>query len=274
MKKHLIKYVIWTYVVFFLSIAVIGAVLTLTKSQVLFRTLQTIAAWVPTFVLMGMFRKIYLGDTWKDYVKRQFSDRIKASTVISIVLLYSGVFLASLLFTSVTQKVPVYTLVQSSWMTILGLFGINIVSGATGEEIGWRGFILTELQKRHSPLKSAVIVGVVWGFWHTLIWLVSGFTGWQLVQYIVCFLVTGIAASIITAAFYNLNRNLVIPMLTHQLLNFFLGMQTGDILHIFRVTAIAYSIAAIVLILVNYRKCLYGNTQKKPVCKSSAMAGS
>jgi membrane protease YdiL (CAAX protease family) len=35
-----------------------------------------------------------------------------------------------------------------------------------GEEIGWRGFALPQLQTRYNALVSAMIVGVIWGFWH------------------------------------------------------------------------------------------------------------
>ncbi len=34
------------------------------------------------------------------------------------------------------------------------------------EETGWRGFALPELQKKHSPLKSSVLVGAMWMAWH------------------------------------------------------------------------------------------------------------
>ena len=35
------------------------------------------------------------------------------------------------------------------------------------EEIGWRGFLLPHLLKRHSPLVSTLLVGLVWGgLWH------------------------------------------------------------------------------------------------------------
>lgn len=35
-----------------------------------------------------------------------------------------------------------------------------------GEETGWTGFALPRLQKRFSPWLSAVILGVIWAFWH------------------------------------------------------------------------------------------------------------
>ena len=37
---------------------------------------------------------------------------------------------------------------------------------ANGEEMGWRGYVLPRLQAVRGPLTSALIVGVIWGFWH------------------------------------------------------------------------------------------------------------
>src|SRR6185437_14805264 len=43
-----------------------------------------------------------------------------------------------------------------------------IRDGATvlGEEIGWRGFLVPELAKRHSFAATALISGLIWGLWH------------------------------------------------------------------------------------------------------------
>ncbi|WP_168203275.1 CPBP family intramembrane glutamic endopeptidase [Oceanispirochaeta crateris] len=37
---------------------------------------------------------------------------------------------------------------------------------AAGEEIGWRGFLVPELLKRYSPLKTSLIVSVIWALYH------------------------------------------------------------------------------------------------------------
>lgn len=263
MNKLIRRYVIWTYLIFFISIMIIGLVLTATKSQALVKILQTIAAWIPTFIFVAMFRKIYPEDNLKAYVKRMFSRRIKASTLVCIFLVFLSVFLGSLYLRSSVEKVPIGTLLNASWISLMVLFGTNLISGPMGEEIGWRGFLLNEFQKKHSPLKSAIIVGVIWSFWHTFLWLVSGYAGLELLQYIASFLITGVSVSIITTAFYNMNRNIAIPMLTHQLLNYLLGIQTGDVLNILTASSTFYFIAAAVLIAVNHKNCLYGIRQGK-----------
>lgn len=37
---------------------------------------------------------------------------------------------------------------------------------ALGEEPGWRGFALPELQRRHAPLRASLILGAIWAVWH------------------------------------------------------------------------------------------------------------
>jgi len=43
---------------------------------------------------------------------------------------------------------------------------IKDLATVLGEEIGWRGFLVPELAKRHSFLKTALNSGTVWALWH------------------------------------------------------------------------------------------------------------
>lgn len=233
------------------------------KNETLAEILKVVSAWTATFVFIAMFRKIYPKDNLIRYIKRQFSERVKISTVLSVIQLQFFIFLGSLLFTSTTQNVPLKAQVTTSVITLIVIFGKNLISGPLGEELGWRGFVLNELQKKYSPLKSAIIIGVIWGLWHTPLWFLSGYSGLQLVQYIICFMIHIIAGSIIITTFYNWNHNLFIPIIIHQLFNYFTTIQTGNLLHNITVTALAYFIVAVILVLVNYKNCLYGRCATK-----------
>lgn len=58
----------------------------------------------------------------------------------------------------ITEKLPGFNVFQTAgvWMLTFGI----------GEESGWRGYLLPELNKRFSILKASLIVAGVWMLWH------------------------------------------------------------------------------------------------------------
>ena len=48
---------------------------------------------------------------------------------------------------------------------VAGLWVLLVLAGL-GEEAGWRGFALPELERTHSPLAATLIVAVAWAGWH------------------------------------------------------------------------------------------------------------
>lgn len=53
----------------------------------------------------------------------------------------------------------------NSWI-LFAHFALQFVVVATGEEIGWRGWLLPQLMSRMSRLRAALGTGVIWGLWH------------------------------------------------------------------------------------------------------------
>jgi membrane protease YdiL (CAAX protease family) len=43
---------------------------------------------------------------------------------------------------------------------------------AIGEELGWRGYAQPHLETRHSGVVAAILVGILWGFWHLPIFFI------------------------------------------------------------------------------------------------------
>jgi len=53
---------------------------------------------------------------------------------------------------------------------------ILTIFAGMGEEFGWRGFALPRLQARYNALVSSLIIGLIWGIWHTPLFLTQGTT--------------------------------------------------------------------------------------------------
>ncbi|WP_258278691.1 CPBP family intramembrane glutamic endopeptidase [Paenibacillus sp. SC116] len=250
------KYILWTYGIFYAFLLLIGMSMFVLKSQPAAEVLKVLSAWTATFVFIVMFRNIYPQGDLREFIKSQFRTRINLSTIVCIILLQIFILVGSLLAIQAVWNVPIHEQLATSWTTLLILFGYNLILGPLGEELGWSGYVLNELQKSFCPLKSAIIVGVTWGFWHAPLWLMSEYSGMQLVLYMVFFMIAIISIQIIMTVFYNLNHNLVIPILVHQLFNYFMAVQTGDRLQILLVTALFYFVVAVGLVFATRNKLL------------------
>lgn len=115
------------------------------------------------------------------------------------------------------------------------------------------GFSFRRAGKNHQSLIASIILGLVWSGWHFPLWLMSGYSGMDLVQYILFFILWCIAQSIIITLLYKWNTNLLIPMIFHFFSNYFLGLQKEDLLMLLKVNASLCLVAAIICGLILYR---------------------
>jgi uncharacterized protein len=87
----------------------------------------------------------------------------------SVVLFLAAQLITKLLGLSVTIALPPVEL--SPYVIFSG--AVNFLAN-TCEEIGWRGFALPHLQKRHNALYATLIVGMLWGLWHLPLVFLAG----------------------------------------------------------------------------------------------------
>lgn len=242
------------YFCFFFT--VIGAGIVFGAPEGLTTLFQIIAAWSPTLALLILFKRIYPGMQLMQFAKNQFSGKIRLPVLGTVVVIQVMITVSAMLLLSVIKGASTIFSFMPIGMIILAFLN-DLVRGPLGEELGWRGYALNELQKKYSPLKSSIVVGVLWGFWHTPLWIASGYTGVDLVVYSSLFMIGIVSFSVIVTLFYNLNKNLIIPIVMHQLFNFSLVLIRGDLLEILEYVMPLYFAIAVVVIVINPKEILY-----------------
>lgn len=257
LKRPLRSFVILSYVIFFVFFVAIGLSIMVGLPKSIINILQIISAWSSTFAFVILFKNIDPRLKLMDFIKKQFSSRLKISVLCTVMIIQVIIIAVTIFLLSSTPDSQIGTLSITGCGLWFIAFLDNLVRGPLGEELGWRGYVLNELQKKYSALKSALIVGVLWGISHTPLWFASGYTGVNLIKYIVLFMVGISSFSIVVTLFYNLNRNLVIPIMMHQLFNFSIVILKGDVLEILVYIMPSYFVVAIILIIINPKEILY-----------------
>ncbi|MGE7794700.1 CPBP family intramembrane glutamic endopeptidase [Lysinibacillus fusiformis] len=253
LKRPVASFIILTNIIFLPLFCLVGAVKMLGFPIWVFDIVRCLSAWSSTFAFAILFSKIYPGQHFLHFVKQKFKNQLRFSVILSALLIQATIFMIILLLVMKnTQADAILTI--SSWGMLSYFFFKNLLSGPIGEELGWRGFALLELQKKYGSLQSAIIIGFWWGIWHLPIWFTTGLTGLELLKYIIFFMLSIISTTIIMTAFYTINQNLIIPIMIHQFFNFFIGILNDNLIILMMYNAILYSIAAFLLILMNPNK--------------------
>ncbi|GAA4159520.1 type II CAAX endopeptidase family protein [Gryllotalpicola daejeonensis] len=107
---------------------------------------------------------------------------------------------------------------------------LQMVTTGLAEEPGWRDFALPRLQRRHSPLRASLLLGVVWGIWHLPLFLTE-WGGWPAVSLlrVACFLGFCVAFSVVmTWLFNSTGESLPLAVIAHVSVNNFASIIWGD----------------------------------------------
>jgi len=187
-----------------------------------FEPMLIYASWTPNiaaFIVIGVIlrekggiRKLLAG--WGKW-KVGFRWYLAALSPFLISFLAAGVYI----LIGGGKPMPVRLMIMPLVMSLI----ISIITGAMGEELGWRGFLLPRIQERYNATISSIIVGVIWALWHLPLWFLPGY-GWHAIPYW-AYALTAISMSvIITWVLNNTDGSLVMASLIHLMMNFSLSV--------------------------------------------------
>ena len=225
-KKKSVLFVVLAYALFWLMLIAGGAVLLSGNEELFLEILpyvQIISTWAPTFALLILFKKLYPGWTVKEFYKSAFRERLNLKILLGATIAYSFINFGIVGVEAFTKEVSFLSLLDFSFFG----FAVTFFSGATGEESGWRGYLQPSMEKKHSVIKASFLVGIIWAFWHTLTWFISGFSGMDLVWYILLEILSKISCAIIIGICYSRCRNLLVPMWIHFVSNILINWTQG-----------------------------------------------
>jgi membrane protease YdiL (CAAX protease family) len=105
------------------------------------------------------------------------------------------------------------------WLNVpITFVTVLLVGGPTGEEFGWRGFLLQRVQSVYGMLWASFALGVIASLWHLPLFFISG-TAQSHIPYVL-FAVRTISLSYVSTWLYNgSKRSLLFVLLFHASLN-------------------------------------------------------
>ncbi len=113
-------------------------------SPLTMRWLANLCAWSPTFALLIMFKKLKPDMTIKEFFRNAFGQKLRFDLLILSTIAVIGGILLTVWILSVTAKAPFSSFFSAGVYSLPLSFLLSFLSGPTGEESGWRGYLRVE----------------------------------------------------------------------------------------------------------------------------------
>lgn len=250
--NYLKKYIISSYIlVWILIIFVAGtASLIFHAPPVIMWIVRNLIAWSPTYLLLLGWKHFRPDETRIAFVKRCFSGKVKLSPLLLSFVLTFGISVLSLFLYSVMTGKSMLSYINLGTAALPLSICLSLTSGPTVEELGWRGFMREEFNKKYGFIKSSVCQGLVWCFWHTLLWVVdSEFTDWRAIPYVISNIVVITSITILMNIFLERYNNLLYSVLLHFGFNILYVFLDADI-GFFEILTVLYLVITPIAVLV------------------------
>ena len=217
------RYAAAAYLTFWLIVLVLcgGASMLLHVPPPAMRLLSNLCAWSPTFVLWAMLPRLRPGCTLGAFYRDLFRDRLSLPRCALYAAVTAGGSLLAAALYAAAAGIPLRSCFSAGEYSLGASALLSLTSGPLGEESGWRGYLRDELNRRYTFLRSSLIQGAVWAFWHTVLWFVdSDFTGLALIPYAAANVAVMTCLAVMMNAVLERRRNLLYAVVIHFAFNY------------------------------------------------------
>ena len=209
-----------------------------------------LASWTPNisaFIVIGIILKEKNGI--KNLLRRWIQWRVPPVSYVLALIYLLIIGLSILIYIAIGGEMKNAETFRIK--SILVITPLLLITGATGEELGWRGIMLSALQKNNSSLVSSLIISFFWIIFHIPLWLRPEL-GYSEVPF-AAFSLSTVGLSITMS--YLVNRSggsLLVASIAHFAANFglafvpALGIDPGRLFYIYAIGNLLYALIVIV----------------------------
>ncbi|MBE5847346.1 MAG: CPBP family intramembrane metalloprotease [Lachnospiraceae bacterium] len=236
MDRTVRRYVVSSYLVFWFMVLFLcgGASMILHASPVVMRILSNICAWAPTICLLAGFRYFCPDMTIRDFYRKAFSGKVTVLSLSIAALITIAATLFSVYMLSMLEGNDFASYWNLGNDPFWASFLFAVTTGPTGEESGWRGYLRPYLNGKYSFFTASLIQGIIWAFWHAILWFVdSDFTGVQMIPYILSNVIVMTGLCFVINLFMEEHDNLLYGIVIHFCFNFlYCFLQVGILFYV------------------------------------------
>ena len=254
-KKDLCFFTILTYVGFYIALGLCLLIVAFgVPMESISKYAPLVISWVSLAVLMIWAKRLLKDSSRKEFLKGLFAEKLRIKWILISIIIPSLIFAITVIVLGTVNHKSIGELINQDYASYPLLFILQLLMGPTAEEPGWRGYFFTEVSAKKGILKGSVITGLVWGFWHTPLWLMEGLSPLNLIVYAVSFMGAIIGISIIMGYIFGKHRNLIYCTIIHLLFNFLNALIIIDQksrVFVLVICAVLYLLTAGIMIFIN-----------------------
>ncbi|MFC1978332.1 CPBP family intramembrane glutamic endopeptidase, partial [Chloroflexota bacterium] len=174
-KRHpVLTYFALTFVISWVGVLILGAPSGMPTTSEQFEKLWPIV-FLPYFLGPSIASILLTGlvhgrSGFRDLLTRLLKWRVSARWYLVALLTAPFLVTPTLFALSLTSPLFLPGILTSADRVSLILSGIvvGLIFGGLLEELGWTGFVVPGLRRRHSAFTTGLLVGLLWGVWHFL----------------------------------------------------------------------------------------------------------
>lgn len=209
LNKYLIITFLFTYIVWGIIIAYTQISNISYSTSIFMLILYIIGVLAPMFTALILNKKMNSSDEFYQFLKNSFIPPKNYKWFIFIVIITAIFQLLPFSLLGGEKNGPLYLMVLQ--------FPLFIIIGGL-EEVGWRGLMQPEMEKRLSPFLSTLIIGIVWSLWHLPLFFIIGTYQYEFLNFFT-FSLNTISFSFLLSVIYHHTKSVFKCIMTHALLN-------------------------------------------------------